>query len=113
MSAHNFKVGTALVVDEHVSRVEREEILRLEDGRVYRPTKVQIFPRTTLLPRKFIEAGYIPNQYKPYMVNGIHTTNHDTIGSDRLVQINGRDFSAMYFRKATAAEVNRHARRII
>ena len=44
MSAHNFKVGTALVVDKHVSRVEREEILRLEDGRVYRPTKVQIFP---------------------------------------------------------------------
>ena len=106
MSAHNFKVGTALVVDEHVSRVEREEILRLEDGRVYRPTKVPIFPRTALLPRKFIEAGYIPNQYKPYMVKGIHTTNHDSIGSDRWVQINGRDFSARYLHKGTVAKLN-------
>lgn len=82
----------------------------LHFGEIYRVEDVEIVPQETLLPQEYISHGYIPDCYKPYMIKGIGTTNHDTMGSDRFVTVSGEKYSAAWFRQATAAEVNRKAR---
>lgn len=109
MPTHDFVEGTPLVLNEDVPGWIRD-ILQLETGHVYRPEGVRIFPKRTLLPSYYIEQGYVPDCYKPHLIKGSGTTNHDSIGSDRWVRINGQDFLAAYFRKATANEVNRQAK---
>ncbi len=113
MPKHNFVSGTAVVLRDNIHPYELKEILRLEAGEVYRVQSVQIFPLRTLLPHDYIKAGYIPDQYAPHMIKGIATTNHDTMGSDRFVTVQGRQLSGAWFRSATAEEVNRHAKAIM
>ncbi len=104
--------GTPVVLRDNIHPYE-VKILHLEAGEIYRVQSVQIFPLRTLLPREYIEAGYIPDQYAPHLIKGITTTNHDTMGSDRFVKVNGWQFSGAWFRPATAQEVNRHAKEIL
>lgn len=114
MSSHNFVSGSAVVIRNDILPYELKEILKgFEAGEVYQVQDVKIFPKTTLLPREFIKAGYIPDQYAPHLIKGITTTNHDTIGSDRFVTVKGRQLSGAWFRSATAEEVNRHAKTIL
>lgn len=113
VSSHNLVEGTPVVLRDNIHPYELKEILRLEAGEVYRVQSVQIFPLRTLLPYDYIKAGYIPDQYAPHMIKGVTTTNHDAIGSDRFVSVNGRQFSGAWFRPATAQEVNRHAKSIL
>ena len=113
VSSHNLVEGTPVVPCDNIHPYVLKEILHLEAGEVYRVQSVQIFPLRTLLPRECVEAGYIPDQYAPHMIKGIATTNHDTMGSDRFVNVDGRQFSGAWFRPATAQEVNRHAKSIL
>ncbi len=113
VSSHNLVEGAPVVLCDDIPHYVMKEILRLEAGEIYWIQSVQIFPRRTLLSREHIEAGYIPDQYEPHLIKGIATTNHDTIGSDRFVNVNGRQFSGAYFRPATAQEVNSHAKAIL
>lgn len=87
--------------------------IQLEPGQVYRVQEVEVIPKRTLLPPAYIDAGFIPESYARHLFNGIGTTNHDSMGSDRFFHIEGRTFSAAWFRPATAAEVNRHAKSIL
>lgn len=82
----------------------------IQSGEIYRVEEVEVVPLETLLPPEYISSGYIPDQYKPHMIKGIGTTNHDTMGSDRFVTIRGEKYSVAWFRHSTATEVNRKAR---
>ena len=114
MPKHNFVSGTAVVPRDDIHPYELKEIFKdFEAGEVYWVQDVQIFPERTLLPREYIEAGYIPDQYAPHLIKGIATTNHDTMGSDRFVTVQGRQLSGAWFRSATAEEVNRHAKAVL
>lgn len=106
--------GSSVVVSETVSSIDCK-LLNLEAGRVYRIGSVQIFPEQTVVPREYIEYGVIPDVIRRHtsLPKGIMTTNHDLIGGDRWLQIGKRQFSCAYFRLATAAEVNQHARSIL
>lgn len=104
-----FVEGDAVCLDEQKKAIN---IMPggLHYGEVYRIEEVEIVPKRTLLPADFIEAGYIPERYKEHLTKGIHTTNHDLMGSDRFVRIKGEEFSASWFRPATATEVNQKAK---
>lgn len=105
----DIRPGSAVVIREASFCAQ----LGLCFGQVYRVGEVEIIPKKTLLSQDYIEVGIIPDQYKPYMIKGIETTNHDHMGSDRFLHINGRIFSAAWFRPATGEEVNRHNRSIL
>ena len=113
VSSHNLVEGTSVVLRDNIHPHVLKEILRLEADEVYHVQSVQIFPLKTLLPREYIEAGYIPDHYAPHMIKGVATTNHDTMGSDRFVNVGGQQFSGAWFRPATAQEVNRHAKSML
>lgn len=113
MSNQNLVAGTPVVVCDNIHPYVLNKILRLETGKLYHVQSVQIFPKRTLLSREQIEAGHIPDQYARHLINGIATTNHDTMGSDRIVTVDGREFSGVWFRPATAQEVNQHAEAIL
>lgn len=116
MPTSNIEAGSAVVVRDDIRPYELREILKgFEAGRIYHVERVQIFPKQTVLPREYIEAGYIPDVVRKYcsLPNGIRTTNHDLIGGDRFVQIGGRELSCAWFRTATATEVNQRAKSIL
>lgn len=86
---------------------------KLHLGEVYRIEEVRIIPKRNMLPDAYIKSGCIPDQYKPHMIKGLRTTNHDLMGSDRFVQIKGEEFAASWFRYATATEVNQKAKSLL
>jgi hypothetical protein len=106
--------GCPVVVDEGVSNLDLANILKgFERGEVYRVEDVEVVPIKGLLPNGYLKIGFIPDLYKRHLVNGIRTTNHDLMGSDRFVYIKDQTLSAGWFRLATAFEMNRHARSIL
>ena len=114
MPEHNFVVGSTIVLKDNIHPSLLSAVFKdFEIERPYRVQGVQIVPKEKLLPLDYVEAGYIPDYYKRYMVKGIHTTNHDLMGSDRFVHVIGRKFSALWFRFATVTEVQRHAKSLL
>ncbi|MBP6975095.1 MAG: hypothetical protein KBB54_04160 [Candidatus Pacebacteria bacterium] len=109
MHDHNLVAGTPVVLRDNTTG----KTLQLDGDRIYCVQSVQIFPLRTLLPRDYIEVGYIPDQYARHLINGIATTNHDIMESDRIVTVDGREFSGVWFRPATDQEVNQHAKAIL
>ncbi len=81
--------------------------------RIYVLEDVKIVSRETVLPLDFIDCGYVLAQYKPYLIKGLHTTNHDLMGSDCFVTVCGEKISSALVRLATAQDVNQHAKAIL
>lgn len=105
-----FVFGDAVCLDE---KKEPHLFMRkLHLGEVYHIEEVRVIPKRNILPDAYIKSGYIPDQYKPHMIK-VCTTNHDLMGSDRFVQIKGKEYSASWFRRATATEVNQKAKSLL
>ena len=102
--------GSTVVLNEEFAGAG---LRKIQCGTIYKTEKIEIDPLQTLLPSNYISRGYIPDQYKPHLIKGIGTTNHDLMGSDRFVFVNGERYSAAWFRQATAGEVNQKARSIL
>ena len=110
MAIEKLVAGSKVVPSEkHTAQILR--VCGLEPGEVCNISEVEIVPKRTILPREYIDVGYVPSGYEPYLSKGLRTTNHDLMGADRFFHIKGRVFSAAWFRAATAAEVNRIARK--
>lgn len=96
----DFTPGSFVVLDERISFFL--ETMGFERGRSYRIEQVEIVPKETILPKEYIEWGYIPDLYARHLTHGIRTTNHDAMGCDRFVYIDGKKYSGAYFNHATA-----------
>ncbi len=116
MNTNSIIAGSSVVLDEHQNRETVPNLVSIfgfKRDHIYMVQEVEIVPKETILPIAFIEQGFIPSIYAKYLSRGIRTTNHDNMGSDRFVTINGKKLSAVWFRPATAGETNQHARSLL
>ena len=91
-------------VTPHLRRIfENGEVLVVENVRI--ATKELAAGDSGLYPPSHFVAEYAED----LLLRGAKT-NHDQMGSDRFVIIEGEKYSAAWFRLATAAEVNQKAR---
>ncbi len=116
MNTNSICAGSRVVLEDNANiKMPRSflSIFGFELGNIYYVQEVEIVPKETILPIAYIERGFIPSVYAKYLSRGIRTTNHDNMGSDCFVTINGKKLSAVWFRPATAKETNQHARSLL